>query len=375
MNHLASAKLLKARISLLMDQPFFGQLLLELEPVERTDLPTKTMATDGVHLFYDPDFVIKTPENELTFICAHEVIHPMFDHLARGEGKDPEAWNIAIDYADNSLLVDSGMNMPPYGLYDVKYKGMHAEEIYASFSRGKNGKPRPGQDQGRVLDDHLPQQGKTKEQRQDETDRWKRRVVSAAQQANQRGKLPGCLKTLVKELTADDMDWRARLRRFATQFFPIERNWNRFNRRWLSQSVYLPGLDGRKMSTFVVVTDDSGSVVHAISEFGAEARAARAAANPQRTFILSCDAAVNWSKELDALDEFELQSHGGGGTDFRPPFAWLDERGIVPDCLIYLTDGYGSFPVEPAPFPVLWCITTEVVAPWGETVRVDIAKG
>jgi hypothetical protein len=35
---------------------------------------------------------------------------------------------------------------------------------------------------------------------------------------------------------------------------------------------------------------------------------------------------------------------GGGGTNFAPCFRWLDERGIVPQTLVFLTDLCGAFP-------------------------------
>ena len=45
---------------------------------------------------------------------------------------------------------------------------------------------------------------------------------------------------------------------------------------------------------------------------------------------------------------------GGGGTDFRQVFQWVEQQGISPECLIYLTDLECSrFPEEPF-YPVLW---------------------
>jgi predicted metal-dependent peptidase len=36
----------------------------------------------------------------------------------------------------------------------------------------------------------------------------------------------------------------------------------------------------------------------------------------------------------------------GGGTDFRPVFAYLEEQAITPQSLIFLTDLCGEFPEE-----------------------------
>ena len=47
------AKIDKATALLLRDYAFWGSLVLNLKVVERTDLPFKTLATDGVHLMYE----------------------------------------------------------------------------------------------------------------------------------------------------------------------------------------------------------------------------------------------------------------------------------------------------------------------------------
>ena len=63
-----------------------------------------------------------------------------------------------------------------------------------------------------------------------------------------------------------------------------------------------------------------------------------------------------------------------GGTDFRPPFVYVAEHPeIEPSCLIYITDGYGSAPRNPPPYPVLWILTSDGTkpAPWGWELRLQ----
>ena len=67
----AESKILKARVRLLLSQPFFGNLLLYLEPVEKKGMAMPTMATDGNHLFYDPDFVMNLPMEHLIGVMVH----------------------------------------------------------------------------------------------------------------------------------------------------------------------------------------------------------------------------------------------------------------------------------------------------------------
>lgn len=45
---------------------------------------------------------------------------------------------------------------------------------------------------------------------------------------------------------------------------------------------------------------------------------------------------------------------GGGGTDYRPVTAYIEENDLTPTCMIWFTDlECDRFPEEPA-FPVLW---------------------
>ena len=69
-----------------------------------------------------------------------------------------------------------------------------------------------------------------------------------------------------------------------------------------------------------------------------------------------------------------LEARGGGGTDFRPVFAALEEQGEAPAALVYLTDLCGPFPEVEPDFPVLWVSTSDREAPFGETVKLRIDR-
>jgi predicted metal-dependent peptidase len=71
-------------------------------------------------------------------------------------------------------------------------------------------------------------------------------------------------------------------------------------------------------------------------------------------------------------DTVHLEPKGGGGTDFKPVFAWVEENGVLPQCLIYLTDlCCNSFPDVPE-YPVLWVTDSRRTAPFGETVQIAL---
>ena len=70
----AAIRIQKARTTLLLDHPFFGSLLFRLKGRENRSIPT--MATDGVSLYYNPEFVDTLNSATLAGVLAHEVMHP-----------------------------------------------------------------------------------------------------------------------------------------------------------------------------------------------------------------------------------------------------------------------------------------------------------
>ena len=91
------------------------------------------------------------------------------------------------------------------------------------------------------------------------------------------------------------------------------------------------------------------------------------------TKVIYCDASVQGVEEFDADTPVELHPKGGGGTDFRPPFEYIEEAGEYPACMIYQTDGdCNRFPAEPS-FPVLWVLTRKsngFCPPFGEVINL-----
>lgn len=368
MNTAIAQQLIRARTHLLLDFPFFGELALRLNLVERADIPT--MAVDGRNIFYNPEFVSKISDSLTKAIVAHEVMHCVFDHIGRRADRNPKKWNVAGDYAINQMLTDAGFNFEGTGLLDKKYAGMTTDQIYALLddSTGSDDAPGAGEPGG-PLDDCMDGNPGTTET--DATD-WKVAVIQAATSAKAAGKLPAGLARFVDELIAVKVDWRERLRRFITQSSKDDYSWMRPNRRYMSQGMYLPSLYSESMGEIVVAIDTSGSIDQAtLNAFGAEIRAIVQSARPAKTTVIYCDAEVNHVDVFEPNDELHFNMHGGGGTNFCPPFEHVEKEGLQPVCFIYLTDMYGRFPSDPG-YPVMWCATSDVIGPFGETVPIEV---
>jgi predicted metal-dependent peptidase len=359
-------KLTRARTQLLLDHPFFGELALRLRLTEDPAQPT--LAVDGRSIFYNPMYVDKLSTGLTRAILAHEVLHCVFDHIGRRNNRTPTRWNHATDYATNQILVDSGFNLEDTGLLNPAYKGMTADQIYNLLPESTDNAPGPGE-KGGAFDNCMD--GDLTQTEVNATD-WKIATIQAANAAKEKGALPASLARLVEELTTPKINWKDRLRRFVTEISKDDYSWIRLSRRFLGQGLFLPSLYSESMGEIVVAIDTSGSISQEmLNIFGAEIKAIVQSVRPQKTIVVYCDAKVNHVDEFTPDDELKFTMHGGGGTDFCPPFKLLEEQNKTPACFVYLTDGYGPFPGAPT-YPVLWCCTTDVIAPFGETLPIEI---
>ena len=99
-----SLKVRQARNWLVIHEPFWGSLAMNLTITEKKGL--QTYATDGKHFFYDPECVLKDKINHICFVWRHEICHVIMSHIGRQEhrnkminlnGQTHRLWNVAAD--------------------------------------------------------------------------------------------------------------------------------------------------------------------------------------------------------------------------------------------------------------------------------------
>ena len=105
-------RIIVARIGLLLRHPFFGNMATRLRIQEGDDW-LGTAAVDGRNLYFNTQFFNALSNKEIEFVIAHEILHCVFDHLGRREGRDPMIYNIAADYIVNNLLVRDRIGQIP----------------------------------------------------------------------------------------------------------------------------------------------------------------------------------------------------------------------------------------------------------------------
>ncbi len=207
---------------------------------------------------------------------------------------------------------------------------------------------------------------------------WDEAMHQAASLAKAEGKLPGAVKETVRSAHVAKLDWRALLRRYMADAAKSDYSWSAPNRRFIDGGLYLPSIRSEGIGTLAVIIDTSGSLpAETLAEFWTEVREVAADIQPERVVLLQVDTAVRQTAEHSAFDlPEEIVVRGRGGTDFRPGFAWLDERGIRPGACLYFTDMECSrYPDTEPDFPVLWIDWSDppsdfARAPWGERIRI-----
>ncbi len=97
--------------------------------------------------------------------------------------------------------------------------------------------------------------------------------------------------------------------------------------------------------------------------------------------VIFCNAAIQGEPEtLTQGEDLKKYPTPGGGTDFRPPFQYVEQEQLDPKALIYFTDGECNlFPETPPDYPVLWILSQEPTCyrwnpPTGETAYLDPAE-
>ena len=391
-------RLQKARTTLLLDHPFFGSLLFRLKGRESRSI--KTMATDGVSLFYNPDFVDTLNAATLCGVLAHEVLHPGLQHHVRRSGRNPKRWNEACDYAINPILLDAGLHLPEGVLVDDRFREMSAEQIYNQLQTEAEAEPGdPHETQaargdgtasphassddsdersapvteggiGQVLDAPAAEEEVTTVEQQ--AREWSVAVSQAVTLAKQAGKVPAGMERSLNGAAEAAVDWRELLRRAWSETTPADYSWMRPNRRHIWTGLYLPGVVREGVGEVAIAVDCSGSVnSRQLCLFEAEVRSILEGQRPERVYVLYFDAAVNKVEIFEAGQRVALSPVGGGGTEFGPCFEWLDEHGVRPHTLVFLTDLYGSFPDSEPAYPVLWASTGGRRAPFGQVVPMQ----
>lgn len=413
-------KLVKARVILLKERPFFGTLVLHLRFVEAdNEFLKKMIKTMGIdkwgRLFFSPDFVDSLSLEELLSVMCHEVHHAVLLHLDRKMSRDEVIWNYAADYVINEILKQNGFQIGDGWLLDPKYEDWYAEEIYEDIrkqSQGAQDKMQKGQFDQHVyidVDNQGGQQGKDgKGKGKDgktpigtgtgtgqgdndsqsygfegaddkEMPKWDKVMKEAYSYAKQQGKAPLGMERIIEGLTRSQVPWQSIVRKYIVATMPKDYTYFKPHKRSQQAGYYMPGIKREEIDICVGI-DTSGSVAdHQYMEFISELVGLNNTFRGRIKFhIVTCDAAIHTVDDFNqGFDPRKLKARGYGGTMFKPVFEHIREEKPKTKLLIYFTDLYGDqdhlegFRYK---FHTLWVLTPDANKddpPFGSWVRLE----
>jgi predicted metal-dependent peptidase len=422
----ADQRIIWARTKLVLEQPFWGQLAMHLCVREATNRdvgmggqPVRTMATNGNDLIYYAPYVMQLDEDVLQATVAHEVGHCALGHIWRVGNRISDIWNIAADMTDNEMLKEADFQIPPgWIMAPAELQGASVERIYAWLLKqacimkliakcsndcggsddgeangGAGGDDEQNQSDGgqtpygQFADDHGDWGKKPKDIKAREATayarmleaEWRSRVVAAATAVRQmdQSKLPAGLERLVGKILAPKVDWRAVLAQFMHSLRMDDFSWRVVRKVPMAggHHYYAPRLRSTGIQ-LAVGLDTSGSISGPmLQNFVSEALGILWSLGGVEMTIYICDAEVHAVWRLGPDDPIPTKFPGGGGTDFRPVFARVeDDFPDPPDALVFFTDSYGAFPAEQPEYPVLWIIDNDAKqydVPWGQVVEYN----
>lgn len=417
-------RMVLVRISLITNYAFFGIIGAQLQLVE-DNIHCQTLATDGKHLFYNVNFVMgcgktgkdlteykneliaafpqATPEqindavngltdDELRAGIVHEILHCMMMHFIRQHGRQHAKWNKACDFAINQIIKREKLGtLRSSWLYDVKYEGMAAEEIYPLLE--------DDDEDGDSMDHHYsPGQGGSGDSDEDGNDRgtvgslfghasdaeinesiegFKQIVAAAAQMSD----VPAGLKRMFDDLQEPKIDWRTKVKRTLQSWMKHDMAFNRPSRRSWALGCVLPGYIPQEDIDICIALDMSGSITDAMArDMITEVYGMMGQFPSFKIRLMTFDTRVYNPVDFDENNINDILSYdvkGGGGTEFMAVWDHMKADEYRPKQLIMFTDGYpcGSWGDEDY-CDTLFVIhgTTTIKSPFGATVYYEFSE-
>lgn len=350
----------KAKIGLILNEPFFASAALRMEYEE--DNSIETGCTNGIQIRYNTDFFTQLSQEERKGFIAHEILHVISMHPLRIENRDMKLWNVACDYAINPLLKESGITLLVGALYNSKYFGMSAEEIYKLLPKEESEK---GKKFGEVEE---PPPDKDKKEMEQEA---KQMCLDAYNAGKQAGNVSNGLKELIADLVEPKHNWKEILNRFCSEVVKNDYTWIRPNPRYIPSGLYLPILESKEISGIVFAIDTSVSIdTKLLCTIISEIKDAMSNFAIEVT-VIHCDNKVQKVEELTQDDD--IVPVGRGGTAFQPLFDYVNKHLEETKSIVYFTDGYASDKYKEPDCPVLWAVydNKRFKPKFGEVIFVD----
>ena len=392
-------KLTKVKARLMLEHPYFGTIASALILEKNNDI--LTFSSDGEKMHYNAEYLDRLSLDEVEFVIANGAMHIVLQHQDRVGERSKWLWQTATDYVVNAMLVNNGMQLPEYANYEEKFVGMYAEEVYAllraemldntSYSREQEQQHITASDDAldetlHMHKEHTPEShadtqieehAKDKEETPSSHNETankdtKEQLEQIFQKLQRQGTLPKDLQFVVPEYFSHKVDWRELLYGYIASYAKTSYSFYPANKKYLYRGIYLPSLSS-DLLRIVIAIDTSGSIDETLlGIFLAEIDSIMQQYPHYEIDLITADAKVQSHQTFLPGEGLNYQVTGGGGTDFRPVFTYIEQHIDYPTVLLYFTDGEGTFPEGYYAYDTLWIMPHQKEVPFGEVVVLDM---
>jgi predicted metal-dependent peptidase len=361
----AQTLLTKAKSQLTTKHPYFGMLASRLkhEPKEGIE----SFASNGERFLYNPSYIEACNMDELFFILTNCVMHHILAHQQRKLERQGYLWQLATDYAINNMLHKNKFKIPKGANYDREFRNMYAEEIYEELKKQIVESGTDSYEDAKNLESFIKSKGgdsnlfKSRKKMAVERieEEWDYADTLAKQVASKKSSLPKGLERFGKKVKARDIDWRFELYNAINRHMRNNYAFMPPNKKHLYRGVALPSLTSDTLSLIVAI-DTSGSIKEdLLGAFIAEFKSIMENFPAVAIELIIADAKVHAHYTFQGGNKLDFALKGGGGTDYRPVFDFVDVTIPNATMLLYFTDGEGIFPKIPPAYEVLWALSQD----------------
>lgn len=408
------------RNELCIDFPYLERALSALIPEGKENV--HAFATEGVYLYYPSAHYLKVFEENEQFLrraYLHTVFHCLYAHLWQRGNREVKRWNLACDIAVEFVI--DGFNkqttqrllswlrqqyyekmrekkvISAAGIYELLAEEAPerltelAQEFYTDDHAlwGREDKQSPMPHQQKQSDDPQKKWQKIARQVQFQKEKSDRRSDAAA----------AAMQVQITE-ERKRRNYKEFLKKFAAFHEQVRCDMDNFDLNYYTYGLRTYGnlpliepletREERRISEFVIVVDTSYSTsgelvrsflqetLHILLEQNAFFTAAK-------VHLIQCDDRIqedlviqSQKQAQELMARFEIK--GGGNTDFRPAFTYVEElrgKGELRNLggLLYFTDGNGTYPAKKPDYPCAFLYLDEydeeAVPVWAIRRRLD----
>jgi len=353
----------------MLENPYFGSLVTSIDL--RVNNNIASFRPLGDILEYNDEYLDVLDLNEVSTVLANAAMHQALFHSERGNNKVISVWNLASDYAINDLLVENGFMLPPMANYASRFERLYTEQIYTILLNELD-----LQDNDETLDKQEQQSEEIEEQDVSEELLAKEEYELLLEQLNIKlekyGDLPKGIERFIESKSEAQVSWRDELYRYVNVHAKSDYRMFPPSKKHLYRGIALPSIYGEELK-IVVAIDTSASIDdELLNLFLAELYEIMQVFTHYAIELIECDAKIQNVQRLTPQEYLEPTLKGGGGTNFRPVFDYIENLNEDFKFLIYFTDGKGSFPTYEPLIDVLWVMPqmAEGEVPFGELLNI-----